>query len=325
MGIKSDALPQVTDFGSTNSFMVNGPAGTGRMTGAEAVKFFDQFFPYALYHYEGVNIKEKFAGEMDYTDPSTWIKQRLTAHDVSGLHPKDFFEFRTTDDKLIKAQIAGINHELRYADQDVTGWHIDFISKDCFPEYVKWNLCNYNNGLEAETSPYMASNLKAWLNAEQATVAETVSGTAATTTTVDYRTNGLLARLPDTLRGNIGTKRKLVGIRYAKDNLLTDDTQRKWVDLGKLWVPDEMEVYGCCVWGTKSWSQGNSNQYDIFRDGKMRIKCFGDGGSRCSWWLLIPHSGNSIYAAHVAATGDTSSNTATNASRAEPVCFRISG
>lgn len=283
---------------------------------------YDEFFAYALYNYDGVNIKDKFAGEMDFTDPSTWIRQRLAVHDVSGLHPKDFFEFTTTDSKLVKAQIAGINHDLRYCDTELTGWHIDFISKDCFPEYHQWNNVNYNNGLSGDTSPWMASDLKAWLNAEKADVPSEIKADPETVS-VDYTTTGLLARLPEILRSNIGTKRKLVGVRYTAGSLLTDDTSWKWVGLGKLWVPDEMEVYGCCVWGTKGWSQGNSHQYDIFRDGKMRIKGFGDGGSRCTWWLLTPCSGNSTAAASISGDGHADNNRSLNSSIAEPVCFRI--
>lgn len=285
------------------------------------IRHLDDIYERPLYAYDGVNIKEKFKGEMDFTDPWIWIGQRLAAHDISGLRTKDHFEFTSTDDEIVKMQIGGINHDLGFGDEEVKKWHIDFISKDCYPEEVKWNLKDYNNGLENETSPYMASNLKAWFNAEQAVVPNATTANPATTT-VDYRTNGLLAKLPKSLIEHIGTKRKFISTRYANGNLLTDDTGNKWVDLGKLWALNEMEVYGCCVWGTKGFSQSNSHQYDIFRDGKMYIKGYGNGGNRCNWRLMDQASGRSNYVSYVTDLG-VLTNWRAGVNIAVPVCFRI--
>lgn len=325
MGIKSDALPQVTGFGSANSFIVNGPAGTGRMTGAEAAVFFDKFFPYALYHYEGTNIKKKFAGEMDFTDPWTWVQQRLAAKDISGLHIKDFFEV-TAGGNLLQMQIADLNHDLGFMDAEITAFHIDFISKDLWPTAHIWNKVNYNNGLEGEPNPWLCSDLYAWLNSKKMEVPN-AGGVNPATVAVDYTTTGVLDKLPAALRSVIVERRDYGPRRYSADGLLTDDNgYGPWKDFGKLWVPNETEVYGQIVWGTRSgYSVGTSHQFPIFFDGRNRIKHFGAAGGRSTWWLRSAHSGTSTNAAYVAHSGLAHAATTSDTSVWAPVCFRISG
>lgn len=275
--------------------------------------------------YEGVDLTVKFASEIaNYNgDPWAWVKARLTAHNVSGIHVKDYIPFTTADGNTVIAQVAGINAYLRYNDAEVTKWHIDWVSKDCFPEYHQWNKVNYNNGLATQASPYLCSDLKAWLNAEAAEVPNATTVNPATVA-VDYTTTGLFARLPATLQAVIVEKRALLSSRYSASGLLTDDNTWAWGSLGKLWVPSEIEVYGFVGWGTKGFSCGAFAQYDIFKDSKMRIKGLGNGGGRCRWWLLAPSSGDSTYAATVGRDGTVYCYYASDAGVAVPVCFRIS-
>lgn len=323
MSINTDALQVVTGFESYNDFLVNGPAGTGRMSGAEAVAFFDKFFAYALYNYDGVNIKEKFAGEMDFTDPWVWIQQRLAAHDVSGLHIKDCFE-ATVAGNLLRMRILDINHDLHFGDEEIAGWHIDFGSEDLWPEAHAWNKVTHNNGISTEGSPWLASDLYAWLNSKSMNVPNAATANPATIA-VDYSTTGVYDKLPESLKGVIVERRSREPVRYNSGSLLKDDNNWIWKNIGKLWVPDETEVYGQVAWGTHSgYSIGTAHQFPIFMDGKMRIKHLGSGGSRCTWWLRHSSSGYTENVTCVLNDGSASSGSTITATVGAPVCFRIS-
>lgn len=281
---------------------------------------YDKYFEYTLYSYDGVNIKDKFAGEMEFTEPWEWIWQRLDAHDISGLHIKDYFEMEVGEN-LLQMQIADINHDLNFADQEITKYHIDFISKDLWPEAHQWNKVNYNNGLSAEPDPWLVSDLKAWLNSETANVPAANLGT----TPVNYSTTGVYDKLPTTLQNVIIERRSFEPSRFNAGALLTDDTIWAWKNIGKLWVPNETEVYGQIVWGTRNgYSVGETHQFPIFTDGKMRMKHLGAGGSRNGWWLRSAHSGNAYFVGLVYNNGGAASNNASLTGIAAPVCFRIS-
>lgn len=302
----------------------NGGTGGGGGTGA-APSDYDKWFAHPLYAYDGVNIKEKFAGEMDFTEPWVWVRQRLAAQDLSGLHIKDYIPATTTDGKTLICQIADLNHDLGFTDTEITKYHIDFISKDLWPEAHQWNKVNYNNGLSAEPDPWLVSDLKAWLNSETANVPN-ATAVNPETAPVNYSTTGVYDKLPVTLRDVIVERRSLGPSRFNAGDLLTDDTTWAWKNIGKLWVPNETEVCGQIVWGTRNgYSVGETHQFPIFTDGKMRIKHLGNGGSRYAWWLRAASSGNSTSAALVGRNGHANYTTTSSAGLGAPVCFRISG
>lgn len=277
--------------------------------------------------YEGVNLERKFASEISgYNSVWAWIKARATAKDFSGLHIKDWIQWTSTDGKVVRSQIAGINQYLGFNDTQLSAYHIDFISKDLWPERRVWNKVNYNNGLSGDGNdyPYMVCDLKRWLNAETGNVPNEAKVNPGTVE-VDYSTSGVLCRLPDALKNVIAEKRALLSKRFSTAGLLTDDTGVGWASLGKLWVPAEMEVYGCPAWGTRGYSAGAFTQYPIFRDSKMRIKGLGHNGGRFTWWLLTPPSGSTTRAAYVHYYGSANYYDASYESVGAPVCFRIAG
>ena len=199
----------------------------------------------------------------------------------------------------IKAQIAGIDTYYR-ANDVATGHHIDFISKDCYPTPVPWNTTNINNGNETNAAPWMVSNIKSVLN----------------TTWYGY--------LPAALQAQIIEKRAYIETRYTSGSTLTDSTGAAWNDVGKLWVPTEGEVYGTVHWGTKGFSSIQPAEYPIFAASwRNRIKGIGDGGGRCSWWLLSVFGGGSTGVCNVRYYGGAYNNNASNATIYAPVCFRI--
>lgn len=250
------------------------------------------------YVYQGVSLNTKFATEIaKFSDVWAWIKDRISKNNVYDLNVGDYIEW-TLNSETIKSQIAGINTYRRTTDQEL-GYHIDFISKDCYSQTVQWNTTANNNGTSADPCPYTASNLYKFLNED------------------------LYAKLPTGLKNVIKNKRTLMEQRYSSSGALTDSTGWSWKDIGALWVPTEYEVFGAQVWSTKGWAAGQAVQYPIFANSfENIIKGSGDGGSRCHWWLASAYSGNSANACKVNSGGGADYYYASLASRV-PVCFRI--
>ena len=276
-----------------------------------------------LYQYDGKDLTAAFANEIaNYSDVGAWLKARLTAHNIEGMFIKDYFTFTTSNGVTLKPRIADINHDFGYGDTEVTKWHIDFICDELWPDSHVWNKVNYNNGIAAEPSPWCASDLKKWLNSESGDVP---NGTGAdpATVAVDYTTTGVFDKLPTWLKNVIVERRSMEPTRYTAGSLLTDDASLAWKNIGKLWVPNEIEVYGFIAWGTRNgYSIGETHQFLIFHDGKMHVKR--RSGSRYSWWLRRAYSGGSTYAALVGGIGDASYDLARYIGAGAPVCFRIS-
>ena len=269
--------------------------------GAEQINFENTHTNFAIDDadrvYDGADLTERFAEEIsEYENVWRWIKARIAAHNLDGIHTGDYIPIYIGS-YLIKMEVAGINTYYRTTDQEL-GWHIDWISRDCFPETVKWNTTNNNNGTSQENCPYLVSNVKSFLDS-------------------------LISRLPAEVQAVISEKRFLLESRYSGSGALTDSTSWAWKSLGKLWIPSEYEVFGSIIWGTKPWSVGQAVQYPIFANNwKKRIKCDQDGGTRANWWLLSVASGYSTYACSVYGNGGASYYFASNELRV-PVCFRI--
>ena len=247
--------------------------------------------------YPGVDLTVRFAEEIaGYANPWRWIKARIAAAKFDGLHVGDYIPIYMGD-YLIKMQIAGMDTYYKTTDQQL-GHHIDWISKDCYPDTVQWFDSNNNNGTADNPAPYMKSTVKTFLD-------------------------GLVAKLPTEVQEVISSKRFLLESRYSASGPLTDSTSWAWGDLGKLWIPSEYEVFGSCVWATKPYGAGQAVQYPIFANSWLnRIKGDGDGGSRANWGLLSVCGGSSTYACYVGNDGGASGANCSAAYRV-PVCFRI--
>ena len=122
----------------------------------------------ALIHdriYPGVDLTVKFADEIaNYSDEWAWITARIKAGNFSGIHVSDYIPVTTgrTDGFTFKAQIAGIDTYYQYGDSAV-GHHIDFISKELWPDLMVMNQVNYNNGTANTPYPWLASHCYALL------------------------------------------------------------------------------------------------------------------------------------------------------------------
>lgn len=256
-------------------------------------------------NYEGVDLTVKFANEISsYSNEWEWIQARLNSHNVRDLHVGDYIPINIAANGGIaaethKAEIAGINTYRRTGDTGhEVGYHIDWITRDCYSQKVQFNTTNNNNGNANSPSPFLASNLKSWLD-------------------------GTLYPLLDAkLKAVIKAKRILAPYRYQSDATLTDDNSWDWQDFDKLWVPLEGEIFDSLVWSTKGFGNGQAVQYPIFANSyEHRTKGAGPGGARAYWWTASATSGNSTAVVTVDHSGHSTNGNVSNAV-CVPVCFR---
>lgn len=272
--------------------------------------------------YVGQDLTVKFADEIKgYTDAWAWMKARKNNGDYKGLHVTDYIPLTFTNGYKINMQIMGMNTYKGYSDQEI-GNHVDFIGEKLWQDLHVMNKVNFNNGNANSPSPFLASDLNYWLNSKSGNVPNSTSD-AAVTTEVDYTSGGILHYMPDMVKNQIITKRILLPSRYTAGSVLTSDNSWAWQSTDKLWIPSEVEVYGAPCWGDSGYGAGGFVQYPYFANNMNRVKRRCSSNDRYYWWLLSAHSGNSTYFAYVGTNGSALYNSATRATVAAPVCFRI--
>lgn len=250
--------------------------------------------------YEGRNLADVFDGEISrYSDEWEWIHDRVNTGFYKGMFPADFLPLTLTDNAYMEEQIAGINC-YKGMPNSSTGNHIDFISRDCYQGVARWNLTNTNNGNAQTPYPYMASNIKSWLN-------ET-----------------LYPKLPENVKEHISGKTSLLEKRYSASGALTDSVGCGWENIGNLWIPSNFEVFGTDAFGTAATSAGQAIQYRVFAAScKNRLKGAGHNGVKIGWWLINPESGSTEKICITTSAGHPTTVIA-SANNYTPLCFRIS-
>ncbi len=100
--------------------------------------------------YDGVDLTVRFASEIAAYggNPWAWIKARVQAENFEGLHVHDYIPVTCENPGayVLKPEIAGINTYKGAGSPEIPA-HIDFITKDCWPDTVTYNPVNYNNGI----------------------------------------------------------------------------------------------------------------------------------------------------------------------------------
>lgn len=238
----------------------------------------------------------------EITESWASLQARIKNGDFSGIKIGDYKTITLTGGETVIMEVAGIDQYYQCGDTAI-GHHIDFISRDCLSGYKQFNTTNNNNGTEAEPNPWRASALFQTMN-----------------TTV-------WATLPEDLKNCIIQKRALLESRYAASGAITEDNSWAWNDMGNLWLPTEVEVFGCTHWSQPGFGSGGggcNKQYPIFMgNSRHLIKGNGNGGGRCLWWEASALHGNSTYVCSVSSDGDASGNNASSESNCAPLCFRI--
>ena len=286
--------------------------------------------------YDGRDLTQIFANEIaNYSDEWAWIKARISSANYTGLYIGDYIPVTISAgtvggdsiaSQTFKCQIAGIDTYTGCGDTEI-GHHIDFISREVIDSTVTWNPENNNNGTSVQANPWLASQAYAYLNGVNNYTTSAYNNVAHGG---DYSAGGILQLLPTKLTNLIVTKRNLLDSRYDSTKLLTYSTTWAWGDMGKLWLPNEIEVYGTQIRSNLGYAQGYWNPeaniavaYPIYLgSGRNRIKRVSSGG-RSRWWLSSAVSYTSAYVCNVASYGHASSGGATNAGIRCPLCFRI--
>ena len=229
--------------------------------------------------YGGQNIETILAGEIGSGTVYDALHKRAAAGNFAGLRVGDYIDVPLVSASNVAAQ-QSVRFLLAHFDpyyccgDSSKGHHIAFIASApvavaktvagaANDSYLMWNTTNTNQGTADVKNPYLNSNLKAWEKLFEAC-------------------------LPEGLTKYLLTQRVLLEERYSASGALTDSNNLSWQDIGKVWSPSEMEVYGCPVWGTKGYSVGFDCQLDLFRDTAHRLN-----GTRCTWWLRSVMGGSS--------------------------------
>lgn len=274
--------------------------------------------------YQGTDLTIKFADEISASpyngDPWAWIMARISKHNYKGIHVCDYIPFTTTNGITFKAQIAGIK---TYANTGLnsSSRFIDFICEELWTDYHSFNKDSYNNGTSTQNCPWLASDLYLFLNSLSGDVPNG-DGLNPQTVAVDYTTDGVYYYLPTQLKNVIIEKYTLLPKRYSSSNLLTEDNIATFTNIGKLWLPDEFEVYGTNVFGGKGYSvQGTGVQYPLFAGNYKRYK-FKDNAPS-AWWLLSSFEGNTTDWCAVGPYGDCGFANTSNIYTGVPICFRV--
>ena len=296
MSVRTNELQKITDVTSADSFIIDSETeGTARLTLEAATEFLRGSFmsngvggvPY------GKELSESWAD----------LSARIKKGNFDGIHIGDYKTINLTTNEQVVMEVAGIDQYYNCGDTAI-GHHVDFISRDALKGAKQWNTeANNNSKVEATKSPWLTSALYKALN-------ETVYGT-----------------LPADLKPYIIEKRALLEERYSAAGSATADTGWSWQNAGKLWLPTEVEVFGCVHWSNAGFGSGGGGcnlQYPIFIGGsKHLIKGDGKGGSRCPWWELSVHSGSATNVCYVSHYGNAGYLSAAGTNIRAPLCFRI--
>lgn len=172
--------------------------------------------------------------------------------------------------------------------------------------------------------PWLSSDLYLYLNSLKGHVPNGTSKNPPVRM-VDYTNDGVWSKMPDELKAVIVTKRLLLPTRYSASGILSSTNGWKWENAGKLWIPSEVEVYGCGVWANSACDKGGFVQYPIFNCNMDRVKGLGDGGGRYSWWLMSAYAGSTSSFCYVSYSGIATNHYASGTWIGAPVCFRICG
>ncbi|MCL2357481.1 MAG: DUF6273 domain-containing protein [Defluviitaleaceae bacterium] len=277
---------------------------------------------------DGANLEAVHAAEISASPHNgnvwSWIRARIRAGNYSGIRIGDWIQI-TVSGNVVIMEVAGINTYTRsVAGGTAIPNHIDFISRNLFPEHRQFNRVPFNNGILGAESPWAASDLRAWLNGLQTDVPNGV-GANPETISVDYTIIGLFPRLPEQLRAVIVRKNSVAAGRFSFGVLLTDDNVSGGGGLDNLWIPSEVEVFGIVVHGTCGISHAGGVQYPIFANNMSRVtKTVGGVSLGSTWWLMIPQSGNSSAVSAVqSGVRNIAIGLAANTTLGVPLCFRI--
>lgn len=254
----------------------------------------------------GRNLATQFSGEiLNFENEWEWLQDRTQRGDFSGLMIGDYLDVTLTTGSQMRYRIGAIDPYYGACDSPM-GHHIAMIPDEAVSvsgsyavngDHLVWNTSGKNQGTASEKHPYLVSTLHKW------------------------ETDVFYPMLPLIVRERIKTHRVLLEERYSTAGDQTKATGWSWADLGKIWSPSEVEVYGSTVWGTPGYSYGFECHFPIFAMTKDRIKYTGQ--ERADWWLRAPSGSSATAACSAHATGTATTGSVTNTGLRPLPCFLI--
>ncbi len=245
-------------------------------------------------------------GASSWADCYAMLSARAKLTDSSGISIGDYIDVTPTSGTVnmgnaMRYRVAGIAHNLGFGDTACPWafWMVPDSSVNMTgstyadnTSYMKWRDTADNNGTADEKHPYLLSKLH------------------------DWEINEFLPALPTALQNVLVNHRILLEERYSASGPLTYSTRWSWVDAGKVFSLNEMEVCGCTVWGTPGWSVGEAAQLPLFRDSRYRR-------ARGKWWLRSVLTGSATQVCCVTSGGNAGDASAAETSVRPRPCFLI--
>lgn len=238
---------------------------------------------------------------------ATAIKFKVSGTDVYASISDCTAGFTKSMNANVKLEVAAINPYLRFGDTELTAQHILLCSRDCLPPTLQYRC---NNSVWYDTS-----QVNPWLG-------------SALYETLNNAENGIIKLVEATSLGAYifkGPNNK--GMRAYLETMAAgaaSPTAGAWADRGRLFLPEEMEVYGSKIRSPKSNAIADMlyNQWPIFTGtGRHIIKGAGDGGGRSDWWLETAYSAAAFCV--VSYYGHAYSNYAADTYIRVPLCFLL--
>ena len=231
-------------------------------------------------------IANGYANGWEYLADRVDLAKTIGKKAYAGLRERDFMNV-PVESNTYPYEIGGFDYDRGCGDPE-QGPSIIMVTHMAFPERVKWNNTNDNNGTAAQPFPYLASNV------------------------YDYLNNTLLPKFPAEVRAVMKERIALIESRYSASGKLTASNNWAWKPIGRLWLPSEPELSGRNQWGDP-YGDAQGSQFPNFRDPSDRIFRTPDG-ERSHVWSRSVAAGGAVYACHAYAYGYASNNSTSHGS-----------
>lgn len=269
----------------------------------------------------------KIGNHIDFISEELWP----TAHRMNpvswnnGLIPIESIATDGTATNFVLTKKMAAIDTIKMGDVNLTGWSYDLENFTVTFEEAPSVGTLTITGIGTE-HPWLATEYYLWLNSLAGQVPNSTDNPPATAVNyVDFTTDGVFYYLPQKLKDVIVEKRLFLEKRYSANGKLTTSSNAKSINIGKLWVPTEVEVYGTSVYGKSGYAIAGSacGKYPIFIGKCPQKYTIGNTSiTYAHWWLLTPYEGSANNWCYVMDSGGCGFNTTTQTRRV-PVCFRI--
>ena len=255
--------------------------------------------------YKPVDLSVKHAEEIRTKhggDVWAWIQSRIRTTNFSGIHIGDYIPVQLSGGTIGGAvtipanqqhymQVAGIDTYYNSGDTPIPH-HIDFFSRETIEATCTWNEGNTNNGTSAEPNPWLSSRIYALCNGVNN---YSTSAQGGLKHGLNCSSGGILQMLPTNCQNVLIDVRSWVEEQYDSSKQTVQPTGNKWANIGKIFIPHEVEV---CGYQPNSYNRGEAGNidnltrnltkmYPLFRQ-QTRVKLGANTGARSNYWLRCP-------------------------------------